>query len=72
VPVDVKGPWHDISYTPDLTAMLGDVVKDPGKALESIKGLIPGMGGSSSGTTTTSPEKPATSPLDSIRGLFGR
>ncbi|MDX1482964.1 MAG: AsmA family protein [Alphaproteobacteria bacterium] len=75
VPVNVKGPWHDISYTPDLGAALGGIAKQPEKALEGVKGLIPGMGGGSSGSgTTTQPtEKPSSSPIEEgLKGLFGR
>ena len=75
VPVDIKGPWHDIGYSPDLGAMLGDLAKQPEKVLDSLKGLIPGLGGSSdsgSGDTTSPTEKPSSSPLDVFKGLFGR
>lgn len=68
VPVNIKGPWHDISYTPDLGAALGNVAKDPKKALDSVKGLVPGMGGK----TGSDGKKESTSPLDGIKGLFGR
>jgi AsmA protein len=44
VPVIVKGPWHDISYRPDLEAVLKDAIKDPEamkkdakKAIKSLK-----------------------------------
>ncbi len=40
VPVIVEGPWHDIGYRPDLTGMVKDLVKDPGKALEGVKGTV--------------------------------
>ena len=75
VPVNIKGPWHDIGYSPDLGAMLGDLAKQPEKVLDSLKGLIPGLGGSSdsgSGDTTSPTEKPSSSPLDVFEGLFGR
>ncbi len=75
VPVNIKGPWHDIGYSPDLGAMLGDLAKQPEKVLDSLKGLIPGLGGSSdsgSGDTTSPTEKPSSSPLDVFKGLFGR
>lgn len=68
VPVNIKGPWHDISYSPDLGAILGGVAKQPGKALESLKGLVPDSGIKSG---TTAPSKPAT-PLGDLKGLFGR
>ncbi len=74
VPVNVKGPWHDISYSPDLGAALGGIAKQPEKALEGVKGLIPGMGGTSSGSggTTSPTEKPSSSPIEGLKGLFGR
>ncbi len=75
VPVNIKGPWHDIGYSPDLGAMLGELAKQPEKVLDSLKGLIPGLGGSSdsgSGDTTSPTEKPSSSPLDVFEGLFGR
>lgn len=53
VPVDITGPWDDLSYKPDLTAILGDIAKDPTKALEAVKKIVPGvpkLGGSSGGS----------------------
>ena len=73
VPVNIKGPWHDIGYSPDLGAALEGIAKQPEKALDSLKGLVPGLGGSSgsgSGGTTTTTEKP--SPIEGLKGLFGR
>lgn len=40
VPVIVEGPWHDLSYRPDLAGMIGDVAKDPAKALEGAKATV--------------------------------
>lgn len=40
VPVIVEGPWHDLSYKPDLAAMIGDIAKDPTKALEGAKETV--------------------------------
>jgi len=44
VPVIIKGPWHDISYRPDMEAVLKDAIKDPEamkkdakKAIKSLK-----------------------------------
>lgn len=37
-PVDVTGPWDNLSYRPDLTGVAKDLAKDPGKALNAIKG----------------------------------
>lgn len=75
VPVMIKGPWHDISYQPDLSAVLEGVVKSPGEALDSFKGLIPGTGGSDSGGeegSATKPDSSPSKPLDQLKGLFGR
>lgn len=73
VPVNIKGPWHDISYSPDLGAALEGIAKQPEKALDSIKGMVPGMGGSSgSGGTDGSTDKPSSSPIEGLKGLFGR
>src|SRR3546814_9664610 len=49
VPIKVTGPWHDISYKPDLEGMLKDQLKDPAAALENLqdgegaKGLLEGL-----------------------------
>lgn len=44
VPVIIKGPWHNLSYTPDLTGVVTDLVKDPSKALDAVKGVAGGAG----------------------------
>lgn len=85
VPVIVEGPWHDLSYRPDLAGLVKDVAKDPTKALEgakeTIKGLEEGTGGL--GDTLKGIVKPpgtqegegAGSPIpdpkEAIKGLFG-
>jgi len=69
VPVNIKGPWHDISYSPDLGAAIGTIAKDPKKALDSVKGLVPGIGGLSG---ADSKKEAPTSPLNGIKGLFGK
>lgn len=71
VPVNVEGPWDDISYTPDLGAAIGGLVTDPGKALNTLKNAIPGVGGGSSGATTSSP-LPIPKPEEMLKKLFGR
>ncbi|MDH3239801.1 MAG: AsmA family protein [Alphaproteobacteria bacterium] len=68
VPVNIKGPWHDVSYSPDLGAALGNVAKDPKKALDSVKGLVPGIGG----LTGSDGKKKGDSPVEGLKGLFGR
>lgn len=74
VPVIVSGPWHDISYKPDLAGAIGGIAKDPGKALEGIKNLIPGQSGGSpaSGGSTGGAAKPAIpDPGKTLKKLFG-
>jgi len=38
VPVLVTGPWDNLSYRPDVAGMAKDLAKDPGRALDAIKG----------------------------------
>jgi len=73
VPVIVSGPWDNLSYKPDLAGMLGNVAKDPGKALDAVKKLIPGTssgGTTSSGSGVKLPSLP--SPAGTLKKLFGR
>jgi AsmA protein len=66
VPVIVSGPWNNISYKPDLAGTLGGLAKDPSKARDSLKKLIPEKSGGG---------KPAVKILDAVnklKGLFGR
>lgn len=51
VPVDITGPWDDLSYRPDLAGMVKGGI---GGAANTVKGLVPGMGGSSSGSKSGS------------------
>ncbi len=44
VPVIVSGPWDDLSYRPDLAGVATEMLKDPGKALDTVKGLEKGLG----------------------------
>jgi AsmA protein len=37
VPIKVSGPWHDISYRPDLESMLKDQVEDPSAVIEKLQ-----------------------------------
>jgi AsmA protein len=63
VPVVVSGPWDNLSYKPDLAGVIDGIVKDPKKALEWIKNLIPRQGGSGG---------PLPKPEDVLKKLFGR
>ena len=38
VPVNITGPWDNLSYRPDVSGMAKDLAKDPGKALNAIEG----------------------------------
>ena len=82
VPVDVKGPWNDLSYRPDLAAL---IKVDPSKALDALKGAIPAITGVSLPGAAAAPSQPATppaagqqqapaaqNPLGAVKGLFGR
>jgi AsmA protein len=40
VPVIIEGPWHDLSYRPDLAGLVEGIAKDPTKALEGVKGTV--------------------------------
>ena len=42
VPVNVKGPWDNLSYQPDLAAL---IKIDPAKAIDALKGGIPAIPG---------------------------
>jgi len=66
VPVLITGPWDDLSYQPDLAGVVDELIKDPESVLDTIKNLIPGLGGSSDGSSSSD------NPLDSLRKLFGR
>lgn len=45
VPVLIKGPWHDVSYRPDLAGAAKDLLKSPEKALEAVRDVAGGVGG---------------------------
>ncbi len=68
VPVIVSGPWSNISYRPDLAGALGGLAKTPGKALESLKQLIPGQSGSGAETSPS----PLPDIENKLKGLFGK
>ena len=73
VPIKVSGPWHDISYKPDLESLLKDQMKDPSAVIEQLqdgegaKGLLDSLKpGESSGTDDGS-----SGPLDLKKKLLG-
>ena len=65
VPVIVSGPWDNLSYKPDLAGVIDGIAKDPEKALEGLKNLVPGQGCSGGGAALPKPE-------DALKKLFGR
>lgn len=70
VPVLVTGTWDNISYKPDLAGVIGDIAKDPAKALQGVRGLIPGA--TQGGTQPGQSPSPAPSPQDALKKLLGR
>ncbi len=83
VPVDVKGPWDNLSYRPDLAALIR---VDPSRALDALKGAIPAipgvaLPGASSNPPATGQQQqqpaqgqqaPAQNPLGGLRNLLNR
>ncbi|RDD63384.1 AsmA family protein [Ferruginivarius sediminum] len=81
VPVVIQGPWHDLSYRPDLESLVKDAIKDPGKLKESaeetiesikeggdLKGVLEKLGGAGG----ESQEGEGTSdPGETLKKLFG-
>ena len=67
VPVIIEGPWHDLSYRPDMAALVGEAAKDPAKALEDAKETLRGL--------TKPPEEggeaAAPEPGELLKDLFG-
>jgi AsmA protein len=86
VPVLIKGPWDNLSYLPDLAGILkggvggaADIVKGgAGGVTNTLKGIVPGAGGSSSGSGTSGGAAPKSGSgsgggglPNPIKGLFG-
>ena len=78
VSVIVKGPWHDLSYQPDLAAL---IKIDPTKAIDALKGGIPAIPGIPlpGAASQPSPGAPAgqqqpaqQNPLGGLRNLLTR
>jgi AsmA protein len=45
VPVDVVGPWDNLSYRPDLAGIATGIAQDPNKFIKNLKGGEKGVGG---------------------------
>ena len=77
VPVLVSGPWHNLSYKPDLTGAIEDIAKDPTKALESVGGgagkALEGVlkGGDSESGDSSGGIKVPEDAGKALKGLFG-
>lgn len=82
VPVIVQGPWNDLSYRPDLTAL---IQQDPRATVEgarravdqlreggtdALRGII--GGGQEQQGEQQGEQQPAEDPVQQLRGLFGR
>jgi len=82
VPVLIKGPWDNLSYTPDLAGIIqglpgavvggaANVVKGGvGGVGDVVKGVIPGLGGSGSGSKT-GPGSSSGGSSNPLKSLFG-
>ena len=66
VPVKIEGPWTNVSVRPDFNLM--ELLKGA-NPVDAIKGLIPGKGGSTTGTTSVGSSGGVGGAL---KGLFGR
>jgi AsmA protein len=62
VPVNIKGPWSNLSYEPDLAGMVGD----PSKLLKGGAEILKGVGGDASKSA------PGASPGDMLKGILGK
>ena len=45
VPVIIEGPWHDVSYRPDLKSVIEDAVKNPEKVKQTFEKVKEGIEG---------------------------
>jgi AsmA protein len=66
VPIQVTGPWSNLSYGPDAGALL----KTPGAALKGIEQTLTGPAAPSGGTQGGAPAT-TSKPGDLLKGLFG-
>ncbi len=82
VPVIVEGPWHDLTYRPDLAAVigggLGKVTESPKDALKGAKdageSLLKGLTGQGGGEETPEAggaKEDQPNPVDALKKLLG-
>ncbi len=72
VPVIVSGPWNSLRYRPDLSGAIGGIAKDPSKALEGLKTLLPGTDKPGASPEGTGGGRTVPQPADMLKKLFGR
>lgn len=76
VPVLISGPWHDISYKPDLAGALKGLATDPTKALDAVKGAAGGGVGAikdaAGGLGKSVTGGGDANPVKKLKGLFGK
>ena len=70
VPVLIQGPWDNLSYRPDLTALVPNL----GKNVPNLKNLLPGQGTSPSAQQPGTAQAPAQTqnPVNQLKSLFGK
>lgn len=71
VPVIVSGPWHDLSYKPDLAGMVKGAIGDPAKAAGTIQQMVPGLAKPSTTDSGAGGGTAPANPLNAIQGIFG-
>lgn len=86
IPVLIKGPWHDISYAPDLAGIAESALAKPGEAVKAVKGTVEGVKdtvkdvkkgvtggvGSLLGGDKSKTRTKSENPTDVIKGIFGK
>lgn len=73
VPVLITGPWHDLSFQPDLTGAIENLAKDPGKIVDSAKDVLKNPGKAVEGIGNTLPGgKDVDNAVQGIKNLFGK
>lgn len=72
VPVVIQGPWDNLSYKPDLSAMVKSLAPNAPKSLNDLKNLFKGGGSSSDQTSGSGSSAPAQNPLGALKGLLGK
>ena len=84
VPVNITGPWDNLTYAPDLTAVISNIAKDPNKLIEAgssgdvgkvLEGLAGGGAASGEGGDSDGESKDTGKDLEDtgkklIEGLF--